>query len=105
MTPAEMRIASGALKRESAKWADEQPQLKAIANTLEGMQLNRTEAGMFQIMFSAYESCRAVVEARAREGAAEFERMADTLADLGVVYARADDSVAAEAEKLIKERW
>lgn len=105
MTPHEMKIASGALKRESAKWAQEQPNLTKIANTLASLQFTRTEAGLFQIMFSAYESCRSVVEDRAREGAAEFGRMSDTLADLSVIYNRADESVAAAAHELIKARW
>jgi len=60
------------------------------------MSLTRTEAGIFQIMYTAYEDCRSVVEDRAREGAVEFRLMADVLLDISKSYNDADEAAADE---------
>jgi len=60
------------------------------------MQLTRVEAGLFQIMFDAYESCRSQVELRAREGAEEFHGIAETLRHVAGVYRTEDENRAHE---------
>lgn len=99
-TEEEMRIASGALEKEAGKWDDEAPQLTSIASTMAGLELSRVEAGLFQIMFGAYEQCRSTVEARAREGATEFTTMADTLTSLSKAYRDLDEERANEFARL-----
>lgn len=101
-TNEEMRIASGALEKEAGKWDNEAPALTGIATTVSGLELSRIEAGIFQIMFSAYESCRSQVEDRAREGAAEFTTMADTLTDLSKAYKDLD---AERADSVAQLKW
>lgn len=101
-TEQEMKIASGALEGEAKKWDAEAPGLSTIAETLSGLELTRTEAGLFQIMFDAYETCRSSVEARAREGAAEFTTMADTLVEISKAY---QDLDADRAESCARLKW
>lgn len=98
----EMRIASGALEKEATKWDAEAPTLSTIASTLAGLELSRTEAGLFQVMFSAYESCRSQVEDRAREGAAEFTTMADTVTEISKAFKDLD---ADRAESVARLKW
>ncbi|UUZ61110.1 hypothetical protein [Nocardioides sp. B-3] len=101
-TEAEMRIASGALEKEATKWDAEAPALTTIAGTISGPELTRTEAGLFQIMFSAYETCRSRVEDCAREGAAEFTTMADTLTEISKAFKDLD---AERAESVARLKW
>lgn len=101
-TPEEMRIASGALEKEAHKWDAEAPNLTSIASTLSSIELSRVEAGVFQIMFGAYEACRAQVEDRAREGASEFTTMADTLVELSKAYRDVD---AERADAVARLKW
>lgn len=101
-TEGEMRIASGALEKEATKWDGEAPTLSTVASTVSGLELSRTEAGLFQIMFSAYESCRSQVEDRAREGAAEFTTMADTLTEISKAFKDLD---ADRAESVARLKW
>ncbi len=102
MTAEEMRVASGALEGEADKWDDEAPGLDSIHESLEGMALTRVEAGLFQIMFNAYESCRSTVAGRAEEGAKEFRLMATTLRHIAKDYARTDE---AEADEYASRAW
>lgn len=97
----DMRIASGALEKESAKWSEEAPRLAAIASSLDRLTMTRIEAGLFQVMFGAYESCRATVEARAREGTREFRAMSSTLSQLATAYHDLD----AERAETIAALW
>ena len=101
-TSEEMRIASGALESEARKWDGEAPKLASIASTLAAMELSRTRAGLFQIMFGAYEECRSTVEQRAREGAAEFTTMADTLVELSKAYRDLDEE---RADTIARLNW
>ena len=101
-TNEEMRIASGALEKEAGKWDNEAPALTAIATTVSGLELSRIEAGIFQIMFGAYESCRSAVEDRAREGATEFTTMADTLTSLSKAYKDLDSE---RADSVAQLKW
>ncbi|PVG84787.1 hypothetical protein DDE18_04125 [Nocardioides gansuensis] len=95
-----MRIAANALSKEAEQWDNEAPKLTVIEQTLAGMTLTRVEAGIFQIMFGAYEACRAQVEDRAREGATEFTKMADTLRDIEKAYRDTDAQRADEIAAL-----
>lgn len=97
----EMRVASGALEKESARWDREAPQLDTLAASLRGLALTRVEAGLFQVMFGAYEACRSSVEARAREGGREFRAMASTLSQLATAYHDLD----AERAESIADLW
>lgn len=101
-TDEEMRIASGALEKEATKWDAEAPRLTSVATTLSGMEMSRVEAGLFQIMFNAFETCRSTVEDRAREGAKEFTTMADTLVELSKAYR---DTDAARADAVARLKW
>ncbi|MEO5853574.1 MAG: hypothetical protein ABIQ15_13780 [Nocardioides sp.] len=96
MSKEELRVAGNALNKESRLWSEEAPQLDWIETTLASMSLSRTEAGIFQIMYTAYEDCRSVVEGRAREGAAEFRLMGEVLLDISKAYQDADEAAADE---------
>lgn len=101
-TEGEMRLAAGALEKEARKWDAEAPTLSTISNTLSDLELTRTEAGLFQIMFSAYEACRSQVEDRAREGNTEFTTMADTLNEISKAFTDLD---ASRAESVAQLKW
>ncbi len=101
-TNEEMRIASGALKKEATKWDNEAPTLSSISATLAALGVTRVEAGLFQIMFGPYEQCRNTVEDRAKEGATEFATMADTLTSLSKTY---HDLDAERADSIAQLKW
>ena len=91
-TAAEVKVATGALEREAQKWDDNAPALTNINVTMAGMSLTRLEAGLFQIVYDAYEKVRAGLQDRAREGASEFAEVGRTLRQVGKTYQDEDNA-------------
>jgi hypothetical protein len=85
-TAAEVKVATGALTTEAQKWDDNAPALTTINVTMAGMSLTRLEAGLFQIVYDAYEEVRAGLQDRAGEGASEFYEIGKTLRQVAKTY-------------------
>lgn len=96
----EVRVATGALTREAGVWEGAAPALTSIDATLAQMSLTRTEAGVFQLVFDAYESLRSAMADRAREGAREFDRIGETLRAVSNVYLTEDQAQEHEIRNL-----
>ncbi len=91
-TAAEVKVATGALETEAQKWDDNGPALTDINFQMAGMSLTRLEAGLFQIVYDAYEKVRAGLQDRAREGATEFYAIGKTLRQVGKTYQEEDEA-------------
>jgi hypothetical protein len=83
-----IQVAVEALCTEANMWLHQSDQVQAIAHRADGERLGRLEAGIFQLMVSAYNATADQVTARCREGhqrmadiAAALRQVADTYAD------------------------
>ena len=91
-TAAEVKVATGALEKEAQTWDDNAPALTDINVVMAGMSLTRLEAGLFQIVYDAYEKVRAGLQDRANEGATEFYEIGKTLRHVGKTYQAEDEA-------------
>jgi hypothetical protein len=83
-----IQVAIEALRAEANMWLHQSDQMQATAYRAGGERLGRLEAGVFQLMLSAYDTTADQVTARCREGhqrmadiAAALRQVADTYAD------------------------
>jgi hypothetical protein len=86
----EVAVATGTLRSEAGIWDHESGQLQAITTKAEGLRLNRFEAGVFQIMVSAYEAAVEQVQGRCGEGTQRMSEIAGTLRQVADTYDRED---------------
>ncbi|MGV3564679.1 MAG: hypothetical protein ACO1ON_15495 [Nocardioides sp.] len=97
----EVRVATRALTREAERWEDQSPRLTSINIAMANMSLSRTEAGVFQLVFDAFESLRSTMQDRAREGATEFLEIGATLRHVSDIYQQEDDA----QEHVFRNLW
>jgi hypothetical protein len=60
----ELQVATDALRAEAGIWDHQSDQLAAIVGEVEGLRLRRLEAGIFQLIVSAYGAGRSRACAR-----------------------------------------
>jgi hypothetical protein len=89
-TAQEVAVATGTLRSEAGVWDRESGQLNAITSKAEGLRMNRLEAGVFQVMVSAYESVVEQVQHRCGEGVQRMSEVAGTLRQVADTYDRED---------------
>ncbi|EWC59747.1 hypothetical protein UO65_4986 [Actinokineospora spheciospongiae] len=83
---ASIRVATDALRAEGAVWSAQAGVLDTLAGKAEGLRLTRIEAGLFQVVFSAYEEAVTTVTDRAREGSRRMDEIAATLIQVANTY-------------------
>jgi Excreted virulence factor EspC, type VII ESX diderm len=86
----EVAVATGTLRSEAGVWDHESGQLQAITTKAEGLRMNRLEAGIFQLMVSAYEKVVEQVQNRCGEGRQRMSEVASTLRQVADTYDRED---------------
>lgn len=87
-TTQEITAATTALRNEAGVWDTESTELGKISPAVEALRLPRVEAGLFQVVFSAYEEVVNQVIARAGEGTTATQDVADTLRSVADTYDR-----------------
>lgn len=85
-TPAELTVATGALRTEAGVWREQSGVLTGIAATVGGLDFSGIEAGIFQIIVVAHRELVEHVAARCTEGGVETARIADTLVLVADTY-------------------
>ena len=96
-TAQEIKTATEALRTEAGVWDKESGEMAKIGPKVEGMRLDRVEAGLFQIIFDAYGQVIEQVIARSNEGKAEMTEVGKTLRSVADTY---DQEEAANVHKL-----
>ncbi|MGX7827346.1 hypothetical protein ACTG9Q_19890 [Actinokineospora sp. 24-640] len=81
-----IQVATDALRSEAGVWTAQSDVMTSIARKAEGLRLSRVEAGLFQVVFSAYEEALNTIVGRAGEGAARMTEMGTTLVQVANTY-------------------
>jgi hypothetical protein len=89
-TAQEVAVATGTLRSEAGVWDHESGQLHAITSKAQGLRMNRLEAGVFQVVVSAYESVVEQVQNRCGEGTQRMSEVAGTLRQVADTYDQED---------------
>jgi hypothetical protein len=91
-TPAQVRVATDALRRAAAGWDSQAGVLGGMARAVTATALDRGEAGVFQIILGAYAELVDAVAARCREGQGAMTAIAGTLRTVADRYDAEDAS-------------
>lgn len=81
-----IKVATEALRSEARIWDAQAAHMTDIAQRTEGLRLNRIEAGLFQVVFSAYEEALNAIAGRSGEGHQRMTEVGDTLVQVANTY-------------------
>ncbi|GLY01716.1 MULTISPECIES: hypothetical protein [Actinoplanes] len=91
-TAEEVRVATDILRRESLTWDDQSAALAALRARVDGMELGRVEAGLFQLVVDPYNDVIRAVSSRAGEGARAMTEIGDMLVKVADIYQAEDEA-------------
>lgn len=83
-----VRVITEALRKEATVWDDEATNMGKIAPHVEGLRLNRIQAGLFQVIFNTYGEVIDQVIARSNEGKQRMTEVGSTLRSVADTYDR-----------------
>ena len=89
------------LRGEAGIWDDQSSQLKEIVEKAEGLRFNHVQAGIFQLLVTAYGPAIDQIIARCSEGQQRVAEIAKVLRDVSDEYDKAEK----EGEQLFKSRF
>lgn len=89
----EVAVDTAALRAEGNVWLEQSDRLEAITHKADGLRMTRLEAGVFQVLVSAYDDAVDQVTARCREGRARMSEVGETLRQVADVYDDEDRKV------------
>jgi hypothetical protein len=93
----QIQIATKALRAEATIWDDQSRTMEKITPKVEGLRLNRIQAGLFQLIVSEYERAIDLIELRADEGRQAMANVATTLHTVADTY---DQEEAADVHRM-----
>jgi hypothetical protein len=93
-TPQQVAVATNTLRTEANEWETQAAILGTLAAKVEGMELGRVEAGLFQLIVSPYNDVVHHVQSRCQEGQTAMGQIATTLRSAADLYQREDDNNA-----------
>jgi hypothetical protein len=82
----DIQVAVEALRAEATGWLHQSDQMETIAAKAAGQRMGRLEAGIFQLMVSAYDDTADQITARCREGHQRMTEIAATLRQVADTY-------------------
>ena len=86
----EVRVATDALRTEAGVWDDQSEQMSQIASKVQGMQLGRIEAGVFQLIVDPYNDVVTQVNSRSTEAVEAMTNIGNTLRQVATTYDEED---------------
>jgi hypothetical protein len=96
----QITVATAALRKEAGEWERQSEAIGAIAQKVAGMELNRLEAGLFQLIVSPYNQIVTTVQARCQEGQKAMTEIATTLRTVADTYEREEAENLHQLNKL-----
>ncbi|WP_314173887.1 hypothetical protein [Streptomyces winkii] len=91
-----VKAEADSIRREARTWDKSAEALKEVEQRVELLRMTRTEAGVFQILFTAYDKAVTQVSDRCREGGAEMGKIADALFKTATAYEENEGRVSEE---------
>jgi hypothetical protein len=89
------------IRTDARMWDSQSGKLGHIHDTLEGFRINRVEAGLFQVLYSAYMDAIGQLSARTAEGKTRTKEVADAL----VKNAKAYDDHEVDTKKSVEDAY
>lgn len=95
-TPSQKQIYASIehMKSAAGAWHTASGDLSEASKAIGPLKINRIQAGIFQVAYSAYLEAAQFVESRVNEGVKELTGVGDTLKYCADVYQREDESNA-----------
>lgn len=93
MATPDIDVVTKKLRDEARMWDEQAKTLDGAYHAVEGMSLTRIEAGLFQIIFTAYQEAITHIAGRTREGKKCMEDIADALRENAKAYDRGEEEV------------
>jgi hypothetical protein len=84
--PHGVQVATDALRTEAGVWDQQSAAMGRLATTMDGMRMNRLEAGVFQLIIGPYSTLVDQVNHRCQEGSGRMTEIADTLRQVARTY-------------------
>lgn len=95
---ADIKTVTDALRVDARMWDRQSAEMGRIRNAAEGLRVTRLEAGVFQVVFSAYEDAVSQISDRCAEGRDRMDEIASAL----IKSANAYDNREADTTKSIE---
>ncbi|MFF3518303.1 type VII secretion target [Streptomyces sp. NPDC002573] len=97
MSDPTLKVVTDALRTDARMWDRESERMGNIHQAAEGLRLSRIQAGIFQLLFAAYEEAIDQISARCAEGKQRMDEVATAL----IKNANAYDSREADVKQSI----
>lgn len=78
------------LRQDGRIWDEQSRRLNQVVQQVNGLAMDRLQAGIFQVFVNAYHDAVTEILARATEGSASMRSVADTLTDVANQYQRGE---------------
>ncbi|MCX4787380.1 hypothetical protein OG369_14660 [Streptomyces sp. NBC_01221] len=75
----DLKVITDGLRSDAVMWDEQSGAMKAVHNAVEGTRMNHLQAGVFQLIVSAYESVIDQISARSTEGEVQMATVATAL--------------------------
>ncbi|WP_371629556.1 hypothetical protein OG892_16435 [Streptomyces sp. NBC_00341] len=75
----DLKVITDGLRSDAAMWDEQSSAMKAVHNAVEGTRMNHLQAGVFQLLVSAYEAVIDQISARSSEGEVQMSAVATAL--------------------------
>lgn len=93
MADPDIDVITKELRNEARMWDEQAQKMGNAHHAVEGMRLTRIEAGLFQVIFTAYHDAINHISQRSREGQQCMGDIADALRENAKIYDRGEDEV------------
>ncbi|CAM5680091.1 hypothetical protein ACFV27_43240 [Streptomyces antimycoticus] len=96
-----LKVITDGIRSDAGMWDEQSGKLGGIHDTLEGFRINRIEAGLFQVLYSAYMDAIDQLSARTAEGKTRTKEVADAL----LKNAKAYDNHEVDTKKSVEDAY
>ncbi|MFI0739991.1 hypothetical protein ACH4PU_18175 [Streptomyces sp. NPDC021100] len=97
----DLKVITDGIRTDAGMWDKQSTALGGIHNTVEGLRMTRLEAGLFQVLVSAYMDAVDQISSRTSEGRDRMKEVADALA----ANARAYDDHEVDTTKSVNKAY
>ncbi|MFH8573771.1 hypothetical protein [Streptomyces sp. NPDC017993] len=98
MANPDIQTVTHVLRSEARMWDEQSDALGNLHNSVEVLRIGRLEAGIFQFVFSAYETAVDEISDRCKEGQQRTQEIADALIKNATAYDNQEEDTKAHVE-------
>ncbi|MFE6742866.1 type VII secretion target [Streptomyces tubercidicus] len=98
MVNPDIKVVTDVLRSEARMWDEQSDALGKLHHAVEGLRVSRLEAGIYQVVFSAYETAVNEISDRCKEGRECTQEIADALIKSATAYDNQEEETTAHVE-------